>query len=173
MRKNKPFWAAHRSGITLIEVITSLSIMSVLMLGLSSAIMISSYAIPSPTESGMMDQLAVDRLNQFRMDLRESSTVKLNISGSDYTLALRIKDSGIAGSPSNIYYSYDSGTQLFRRKVDAEDSVDYISGVDAFIMTITIDGTHVRRLNLMIAIQDTLQRFYELHVALPDKPENA
>lgn len=160
-----------RSGLTLIEVVTSLSIMTVLMLGLSGAIMISSHAIPTATDTGLADQAVIDTINQLRSELHEANTVRYSTGGTGSIIVIKIKDAGAAGTPSKITYTYTSSTGTLTRKVGLLSDVTLITGIDGYAVEITDDGIDASVVRLLIAVKDTIQRFYEMHAVLPNKPE--
>jgi len=159
-----------RRGFTLIEVVTSLSIMTVLMLGLIGAVMISSHAIPTATDTGLADQAVIDTINQLRSELREATAVKYRTGAGGSSIEMGIKATGAAGAPAKIVYTYTTSSSTLTRKVDALAEVTLISGIDAYAMTITDNGTDVSVVYLLIAVKGTIQRVYEMHALLPDKP---
>ncbi len=160
-----------RPGFTLIEVATSLSIISVLILGLSGAVMISSHAIPSATDTGIADQTTIDVLNQLRADLREATTIRYRTSGGSVEIVLAMKDAGAAGSPAQVNYNYNATDDTLSRKVDVLDGEVVLTGVLAFAMSLTQDGADANNMYFLMYVNDTIQKFYEIHAALPYKPE--
>ncbi len=160
-----------RSGFTLIEVATSLSVVSVLLLGLSSAVMIGSYAIPSKTDTGIADQTVIDALNQYRSDLREAVTIKYRSSGGGAEIQLDMKDAGAAGSPLSVVYTYSNISDTLVRKVDLLDEVIVMSGIISFTVSLSQDGPDANIAYTLLVTSDTIQKIFEVHVALPYKPE--
>ncbi|PCI10939.1 hypothetical protein COB72_02120 [bacterium] len=160
-----------RSGFTLIEVATSLSVISVLLLGLSSAVMIGSHAIPSTTDTGIADQAVIDALNQYRSDLREAVTIKHRSNGSGSEIQLVMKDAGAAGSPAKVVYTYSNISETLVRKVDLLDDVTVMSGIKSFAVSLSQDGADANVVYTLLVASDTIQTTFEVHVALPYKPE--
>lgn len=160
-----------RAGFTLIEVATSLSIISVLILGLSGAVMIGSHAIPSTTDTGIADQTTINVLNQLRDDLREATTVRYRTGSGDVEIKLAMKDAGAAGSPGQVVYTYDASVDTLSRKVDALTEEIVLTGILAFAVSMTQDGADANVMYFLLYVNDTIQRFYEIHATLPYKPE--
>ena len=161
----------RRSGFTLIEVATSLSVISVLLLGLSSAVMIGSHAIPSTTDTGIADQMVIDALNQYRSDLREAVTIKHRSNGGGSEIQLVMKDAGAAGSPAKVVYTYSKITDTLTRQVDLLDEEVVISGVPSFAVSLGTDGADANTVYTLLIVSDTIQTTFEVHVGLPYKPE--
>ena len=159
-----------RTGFTLIEVVTSLSIMSVLLLGLSGAVMVGSYAIPSATGTGQVDQVAIDAINQLRNELRESTAITYRAGASGIKLEIQINDAGALGTPGAITYQYISASGILTRKVDAEDTQTLISGIDTLVMELTDDGSNASVAYLRMIVGGTIQQAYEMHALLPYRP---
>lgn len=168
--KSKTAQQRNRGGFTLIEVVTSLSILSVLMLGLSGAVMIASHAIPTTVETGLSDQIVIDGLNQLRADLREASLVDIKSNATETKFKLEMTNAGASGSPAVIKYKYTVSTKIVERDVDSQGTHQIMSGVDVFAVSQTDDGTDVSVVYLLVSVQNTIQRFYEMHAILPDKP---
>ena len=160
-----------RSAFTLIEVVTSLSILSILMIGLSSAVLIGSHAIPTTADAGLNDQAVIDGMNQFRNDLREATSIQYRVTADKKQVVLQIKAAGAKGTPTSVGYSYTESTGTFKRQVDAQSAVVLISGISAFTVSISQDGPDARVVYLLMVVDDTIQRIYEMHAALPDTPE--
>ncbi len=161
----------HRSGITLVEMVLSLSIMSILLLGLSGAVMIGSNAIPTATETGLADQKVIDSLNRLRSDLRQATSIAYVSRVAGEQIVLTIKDSGAAGTPKEVRYLYRKSTNSFYRKADAAAELELFGNIASFGVRIILDGSEVSVVSLSIAVDETIKNFFELHVALPDKPE--
>ena len=157
-------------GFTLIELTTSLVIMSILMLGLSGAVMISSHAIPTLTETGLADQAVIDALNELRVDLSRAATIHYSPGVTAKILTLTIKSTGTPGEPSAVTYTYNASAHTLRRKTDTQPEIVLISGVDSFAITLTTEGSDARSLLLVLSAQGTLQRTFDMQALMPDKP---
>ncbi len=160
-----------RPGFTLIEVMTSLTIMSVLMLGLSGAVMVSSRAIPTPTETGQGDQQVVDAINRMRSELREATAITYRTGPGGLKVEIQINDVGASGTPSAITYRYISAYGTLTRKADTQAEVTLIEGISTLTANLTNDGSHASVLYLRMVVEQTIQQTYEMHALLPYRPE--
>ena len=160
-----------RSAFTLIEVVTSLAIMTVLLLGLSGAFVISAHAIPTPTSMGEVDQQIGDALNQLRIDMQGAYRIKYKSGASEVQLIVDMTDTGIDGCPGKITYTYTLSTDILTRKIDAMTAVQLVSKCDSFTVAITQVDKVISSVRVLMTVEDSLQRFYEMHAVLPYKPE--
>lgn len=160
-----------RRAITLIETVISLSIMSVLLLGLSGAVMVSSKAIPTATQTGIEDQRVIDAFNQFRSDLRQAILIKYTSNASERKLLLNIKDSGAKGNPDEIHYRYIVASKSFARQLKGSAEEILIDNLASFSIQFVQENNDTTTAKIVVVANDTLQHFFELHIALPDKPE--
>jgi len=160
-----------RRAITLIETVISLSVMSILLLGLSGAVMISSKAIPTTTQTGTEDQIVIDAFNQFRNDLRQATVIAFVSSGSEKKLTLTIKDSGAKGNPVGIQYRYIVASNSFTRMVKGRTEETMFANISAFAIQFTQEDNDATILRIIISAPNTIQSLFELHISLPDKPE--
>ena len=160
-----------RAGFTLIEVVTSLMIMSVLMIGLSGAVMVGAHAIPTATAVGLADQQVIDVLNQFRSDFREASSVATRNVASKQSITLEFKANGAHGTPGRVRYLYNSNTGVLIRQIDDHSELIVLDDIVTFETSFTKDENSVQIVNLFMSIEGTIQRRYEMHAALPAKPE--
>ena len=160
-----------RSAFTLIEMATSLAIISVLMLGLSGAIMIGSFAIPTTTDTGLADQQVIDVLNTMRDDLQGATTIQYRDTGASRQFRLDMKTTGATGEPSRVDYVYTVSSHTLTRKIDTGTANTILSSIDTFNMEVTNDGSDVVVGHITLSIDGTIQRLYEAFVTMPDKPE--
>lgn len=160
-----------RCAFTLIETVISLSIVSVLFLGLSGAVMIATHAIPTAKDTGLADQTVIDALNMFRSDLKQSSIIQYRVAASDIEFTLTIKNTGATGQKNTVIYSYIDSTKSFERKADAQPSVVLFDKISGFTVAFTKDGTDVTVVNTLISVTDTIQPIFEVNAILPDEPE--
>ncbi|MFG0314031.1 MAG: type II secretion system protein J, partial [Phycisphaerales bacterium] len=93
-----------RRGLTLIEAVVSLVIISVLMLGLSSSVMLGVRALPDETELGAADREVQEILNTFRDDVSNASQILNQVSGNNIRLVLTMNSTGAMGEASSITY---------------------------------------------------------------------
>ena len=171
MRNSTHAICHQRRAITLIETVISLSIMSILLLGLSGAVMISSKAIPTATQTGIEDQIVIDAFNQFRSDIRQAMSIEYVSSGSEIKLSLIIKDSGAKGNPEAIRYRYIVASHSFTRMVKDRTEEILIDNITSFAIQFDEEDTDATTARVVIVAYDTMQDFFELYIALPDKPE--
>lgn len=157
-------------GFTLIEVATSLTIMSVLMLGLSSAIVIASHSIPDPAAMGVRDQQVVDVLNQLRNDLRDAKAMKIISSAASTELTLDLNDTGGIGSPAKVIYRYVTADAELSRKVDDATPSVVLTGVVGATTEVSKDDTKAVALHMVFKITGSIQYLYEVHAVLPQEP---
>ncbi|MGV6814673.1 MAG: PulJ/GspJ family protein [Phycisphaerales bacterium] len=169
--KTTPINLRHGHGFTLVEMVTSLAVMSVLMLGLSSAVLIGSFAIPNSTTTGKADQNAVDVLNQLRQDLRLAQQVRHRTSGSDHQLLLTMQSISAEGMPSSIQYNYVSSSQILTRKVDTNPTVVVLSNVSTYSMAVTQSNSKIQVFRVLCMVDDTIQRIFQATIELPNNPE--
>ena len=162
---------SRRAGFTLIEVVTSLVIMSVLMLGLSGAVMVGAHAIPTETAIGVADQEVIDVLNQLRSDFREASSITTRTSISKISIMLAIKSNSANGAPQTVMYFYDSTNESLVRQMDDHGEVIVLDNIEAFEASFTKDADAVRIASLFLTVRGTIQQRYEVHAALPAMPE--
>jgi Prokaryotic N-terminal methylation motif len=161
-----------RRAFSLVEVVTSLALMTVLMLGLSGAVMISVHALPTDEDTGLCDQQVIDVLNQMRSDFGTSTCIKYRSrSGSDWVMTLTSKANASLGSPSQVTYTYTASSKDLEREVDALGSTKLLKETSIFVINFEeLDGDAVSA-HVLMAEADTIQGFNEMHVLLPDRPE--
>ena len=160
-----------RAGFTLIEVVTSLMIMSVLMIGLSGAVVVGAHAIPTSTAVGFADQEVIDVMNQFRSDFREATSVATRSVASKRSLTLEFKSNGAKGSPGVVKYLYNSSTGIFFRQMDSHTEEAVLNNIEAFEISIVKEDGFIRRVNILMTVGGTIQQRYEVHALLPAMPE--
>lgn len=161
----------NKRAFTLIETIISLSIVSVLFVGLSGAVMIGSFALPTPTDSGIVDRTVIDSLNLFRNDLKQASVIQYRAAASDIEFTLTMKNAGEAGQKNSIVYRYTDSTNSFGRKADSETAVTLFENISGFTMQFITEGTDISVVKGLIVVKGTIQPTFEIHAILPDKPE--
>jgi len=161
----------NKNAFTLIETVISLAIMSVLLLGLGGAVMIGSKSIPSATQTGIADQTVVHSLNMFRNELQQATRIRYRIVASGEKLVLKIKDTGSPGTPLSIRYRYIESSKSFTRTVDSQSEQTLFTNIDAFSIQITNDASDATVIWILMLVNNTIQRIYEINIPLPDKPE--
>jgi len=172
MKQNQLHRTCRRKpGFTLIEVVTSLSIMSVLMLGLSGSLMISVAAIPRTDEYAQSDAAVHSAMTMVRDDLRlTTKVVILGSKGSDFTVSLVMGSNGAIGESSAIVYQFNKSAGSLTRKTDSDATVVLISNIKSLDIVPTLDGTNVRVLQIVLEVNGTMQGLFERHFILPNRP---
>jgi type II secretory pathway pseudopilin PulG len=159
-----------RRGITLIESVLSLSIISVLLLGLSSSVMLGVRALPDETELGATDR-AIHAINQqLRTDISNASSVLHQVSGDNTRLTLTMVSTGAAGEPSTIVYDILGSVGWIRRRVDAGIQ-EYLSYelTDYSVTSTVVDGT-MRYIEFRFQFDNSIQQYFQLHIQTPYEP---
>ncbi len=159
-----------RAGFTLVETVISLSIMSVILLGLSSALMIASRAVPSATETGQADLQMTDTLNQIRSDLRLASAISYRSAAAGHQIALELNNTGISGQPATLEYRYYNDTKIITRQTNEVSEQTLVEDISGFTVSVTQEDSMVKVMKLTIANPNTVQFIFEMHIALPNKP---
>jgi prepilin-type N-terminal cleavage/methylation domain-containing protein len=96
----------HR-GFSLVELLVSMGILSVLLIGVTSAILIASKALPSPNSSAASQALVASALEQLNADLLVATAIK-EITTKAITVTVADRGHGAAG-PETIRWAW-SGT---------------------------------------------------------------
>lgn len=160
-----------RRAFTLIETVISLSIMSVILLGLGGAVMVGSNAIPTATQTGIEDQQVVDSLNMLRSDLSQAVTIVYQTRTAGKRITLAMKDTGAAGYYAEVQYQYISSSKIFTRQIKGGDEVILFDNIDKAEFLIALEDKDAMVVWILLDISDTIQPIFELHILLPDKPE--
>tara|TARA_R110002096_G_scaffold173781_9_gene348932 strand:+ start:124597 stop:125109 length:513 start_codon:yes stop_codon:yes gene_type:complete len=162
---------ATRRAFTLIETVISLSIVSVLFVGLSGAVMIGAHALPTAKDTGLADQSVIDALNMFRTDLRQATDIHYKSDSSGIKLKLDLKENDTTGEYKDVTYCYLSSSKSFTREPDGESEVTLFESISGFSVQFTMDGSDATVVKALIANTNTIQPIYEVHALLPLKPE--
>jgi len=130
---------SRRGGFTLVELITSLVITSILMLGLSSVMLIGSKAVPSGTEQIHAEAACARVLEDMADDLTLAWGITL---ASKQDIIIGVLDRDGDGGKDQIRYTYDSDAATIKKTWNSEKPVTVLSNVSAFSVTLTTsDGT--------------------------------
>lgn len=158
-------------GFTLVEVTVSLAIVTVLMLGLSGSILVSSYAIPSPSETGTIDMQVHDLKSLLHDDVANASRIVYNKTGETRRLTLTAQSTGTRGEGTTIKYDFIEEANYVRRRVDARPWEILLNGLENAEIVQTLDGSQVRYLHVVLEINDSSQVFFEQFIRTPHKPD--
>ncbi|MBO6513507.1 MAG: prepilin-type N-terminal cleavage/methylation domain-containing protein [Phycisphaerales bacterium] len=167
---NRPTHSSRR-GFSLIETVISLTIVSVLFLGLSSAVMIGSYAIPSTSESGTADRAVVDGLNMLRADLLQAASFRHRSTASGMQLVITPKVAKAAGQPTEIRYTFEKTGNTFTRTTDLAGEQLLFGSVSDIVASFTTEDVNATSAYMLISIKGTIQPIFEVNLVLPNKPE--
>lgn len=126
-----------RSGFTLVELVLSMGIMSILLMGISSAILLASKALPSPNSVATRKSDAAAALNQLSADLT-CATAITELTDTAITITVADRGHGAAG-PETIRWAW-SGTAgaPLTRQYNGGTPATVASNVTAFSLTPTL-----------------------------------
>ncbi len=122
----------HRLGFSLIEMVVSLAVVSVLLVGMTSAIVLASRALPSNDGPAAATVASAKALHQLRDELR-GATELLNRTPTSVTLHLPDRDGD--GRPEVITYAWagNPGDPL-TRAANGNAAVTVIDALDSFAL---------------------------------------
>ncbi len=155
----------------MIEAVVSLTIISVLVLGLSSSVMIGVRAMPTDTELGALDREVQEICNMLRDDLASAKEIDEQISGNTTRLNLKLIDTGITGAHSDIRWEFIGDANMIRRRVDARSYEIISSNLDDYAISVSDTDTQVHYVHVQLQYNESIQRVFELHVQTPYGPE--
>lgn len=171
MQRTMHIKASNRPGFSLIETVISLTIVSVLFLGLSAAVMISAYAIPSGSETGDTDREVIDALNMLRTDLRQAASITQRDGATGTRLTITPKTTKVAGQPTQIRYDYVSADLTLTRTTDNAGDQLLTDNIGGLALSFKQDGSNAISAYLLISVKNTIQPIYEVNAVLPNRPE--
>lgn len=160
----------RRRGLTLIEAVVSLVIISVLMLGLSSSVMLGVRALPDDTELGAADREVLEILNTFRDDISNASQILNQVSGNNTRLVLTMKSTGAVGEATSITYDFLVDANMIRRRTDANAYQILTTQLDDCGLTYESESSEVKYLRAWFQFDHTIQGEFEVFVLTPYKP---
>lgn len=127
-----------RRAFTLVELVTSLAITSILMLGLSSVMLVGSKAVPTGTEQIHAEAACADALEKFASDAALAIGVSLVTSEK---LVFVVPDRDGDASNDQISYIIEDSSSVLKRGWNAETPSTLLSGLDSASFTlISSDG---------------------------------
>lgn len=158
-----------RRGLTMAEMVLTLAIMSILMTGLTSAILLSTHALPdedSPVEAAMTGADAVDRIVE---ELREALWV---FERTPTTITFTIPDHDGDGLPERVRYAWSgaSGDPVTRRynggdlSVVVEDVREFDLGYELTSTTEVYPGPVIESGEQILKSYDSSFSLSEVHV---------
>ncbi len=161
----------RRRGMTLIEAVVSLVVISVLLLGLSSSVMLGVRALPTDTELGATDRQVQEICNMLRDDIAASTAITYQKSGNTVRLSLEMIPTDATGAHTHIGWEIIGDANMIRRRVDArayEIISTTMTGYNHDI--VAVDG-NIQHVYLMFHFKDTIQQNFELYIQTPYGPE--
>ena len=161
---------ASRRGLTLIEAVVSLSIISVLVLGLSSSVMLGVHAIPAETELGVADREVHDLCNMFRSDVEGAYEIAVQVAGNTTRVTLKMTPTGSLGQGTSVLYEFIGDASMIRRRVDARSYSVLTTSMDKYRFTTNSDSGMTRYVKLELQFDDTIQQRFELFIPTPYRP---
>lgn len=125
----------RRPGFSLIEMVVSLSIVSILLVGMTSAVVLASRALPSNDTPAAATVDSARALHQLHDDLR-AATELLNRTATSVTLHL--PDRNGDGQPEVITYAWagNAGDPLIRT-ADGSTSLSVLDNIESFALAYT------------------------------------
>ncbi|MFG0244456.1 MAG: hypothetical protein ACF8MF_00175 [Phycisphaerales bacterium JB052] len=162
---------ATRPGITLIEAVVSLSIISVLTVGLSSSVLLGAHAIPSESELGASDRAVHDICNMLRSDLLSAQEIDEQVSGNTTRLIIKIVKPDVEGAYGEARYEFIGDAKMIRRRVDGEDYQILCTSMADYKLSFTSDSGLLRFMKLELEIDGTIQQRFESFINTPYRPE--
>lgn len=160
-----------RRGLTLIESVVSLSIISVLMLGLSTSVMLGARALPTDTELGALDREVQEICNLLRHDLASCTAITYQVSGNTSRLNLDMISTGISGEHTFVGWEFIGDANMIRRRTNVRSYEIISSTLDKFAISVHDTDTKTHYVHVQLQYNDTIQRLFELHVQTPYGPE--
>ena len=160
-----------RRGITLIEAVVSLTIVTVLMLGLSSAVMLGSFAMPSSGELGEADRKVHEIKSRIRDDMQIANSVTVSASGNTTRLTLTLIPTGATGQGSSILYEFIKDAGMIRRRIDSGFYEVLSTSLADYFVVFDTDGGKIRFAQFRLLFNDSIQDRFELFVRTPYRPE--
>jgi prepilin-type N-terminal cleavage/methylation domain-containing protein len=127
-----------RRGFSLVELVSSLAITSILMLGLSSVMLIGSKAVPTGTEQIHAEAACNDAIEKFAHDATLAIGVSLVTSEK---LVFVVPDRDGDASNDQVSYILENSSTVLKRGWNAETPSTLLSGLDsASFKLFTSDG---------------------------------
>lgn len=132
------FRGGFRGGFSLVEMVVSLAVVSVLLAGMTSAVVLASRALPSNDGPAAATVQTAEALHQLRDDLR-AATELLNRTDTSVTLHLPDRDGD--GRPEVVTYAWSGDVtntaDPLTRAVNGNAAVTVLEGVQSFALTYT------------------------------------
>jgi len=162
---------ARRRGMTLIEAVVSLVVVSVLLLGLSSSVMLGVRALPTDTELGATDRQVQEICNMLRDDIAASTAITYQKSGNTVRLSLEMIPTDATGAHTHIGWEFIGDANMIRRRVDARAYEIISTTMTDYDHDIVEVDNIIQHVYLMFHYEDTIQQKFELFIQTPYGPE--
>lgn len=128
-------WARGRRGVTLVELVLSTAIMSILMAGIASAILIASHALPTSDTAPVAAVEAAELANLIAEELRSALWIRERTATS---VEFSVPDRDADGSAERIRYEW-AGDAL-TRQYNGGSVVDVAASVQEFELDYEIEA---------------------------------
>lgn len=159
---------SRRGGFTLVELITSLVVTSILMLGLSSVLLVGSKAVPSGNEQIHAEAACASVLEDMAGDLMLATGITL---ASKQDIIIGVPDRDGDGSKDQIRYTFDSDAETIKRTWNSNEAVTVLSNVSAFSVTLTTSGGSASAALIDVSVTSITSPTQNTRVELYNYPE--
>ncbi len=167
MRHHQPH---QRPAFTLIETAIALAIATILLAGLSSAIVVASRAIPTTNETGSRDRLVIDTMSELRANMRNAEQVQFSVIANGFQLRLAMKSNAITAEPTTIEYQFLNATNQIIQRIDGAEARTILTGISEIDGSTSYAGTTLHAIAIRFAADGTIQGDYEFTITLPNAP---
>lgn len=171
-RPERRFVGSPARGFTLVELVVSMAIMSILMIGLASAVVIVGKAMPERTSLGLRLATAAQIADQIAQELRTALWIREHASTS---VEFSVPDRDGDGLPERIRYAWSgvAGTPL-TRQYNGGNAVNVASDVYYFNLDYfttsrseTIPGAPVESAEMVL--QSSTNRLFATYFTIKEK----
>ena len=150
---------AARRAFTLAELLVAMMIVALLMAGIGSAVLISSHALPSNTESQVDRMDAAALLDQLEAELAYASVVPERTATA---IAFAVADRDGDGNAERIRYSFDAVAKTISREYGGSAAHVVMVGAESFALSygsvpvaVSYDGLPVEELSETLVSQNS------------------
>ncbi|MCH8823954.1 MAG: prepilin-type N-terminal cleavage/methylation domain-containing protein [Planctomycetes bacterium] len=138
----------RKCGFTLLEIVTSLTIMSVLVVAMGSALIVASRGLPDPnsplaeniSSARMIDQIAAELQYAFTVNNASTTGIEFIVERNGSPVTINYSWSGLAGDP--LVRQYDGGTPVDLFPSVTDFNLSYDLGAAVFI-TLPTEGSEI------------------------------
>ncbi len=139
----------RQCGFTLLEIVISLTIMSVLVVAMGSALLVASRGMPDPdsplsekiSSARMIDQIAGELQYAFTVNYASATSIEFIIERNGTPVAVKYSWSGLEGDP--LVRQYDGGTPINVLHGVTEFNLKYEIDADAVFIMLPTEGNEI------------------------------